>query len=110
MRISTSEKDWDFWYLPYFGYGESEFDLRSGVLYAGRWNDGQEDGIDDGMDVAAGWKPAVMIAGPWKTSNLVETVESDDVNIGWISYGWSSLINSPVEISTITPSVLVPRS
>ncbi|KAI1707231.1 hypothetical protein DdX_12610 [Ditylenchus destructor] len=27
-------------------------------LYAGRWNDGQEDGIDDGMDVAAGWKPA----------------------------------------------------
>ncbi|KAI1692595.1 hypothetical protein DdX_21165 [Ditylenchus destructor] len=45
------------------------FEPIGSKLYAGRWNDGQEDGIDDGMDVAAGWKPAVMIAGPWKPSN-----------------------------------------
>ncbi|KAI1701418.1 hypothetical protein DdX_16096 [Ditylenchus destructor] len=39
------------------------------MLYAGRWNDGLEDGIDNGMDVAAGWKPAVMVATHWKPSN-----------------------------------------
>ncbi|KAI1701138.1 hypothetical protein DdX_16293 [Ditylenchus destructor] len=97
MRISTSEIEWDFLGYTVFRYGESEFDLRSWDL-AVEIAQPEDMGYDELMaayldlqqrfPLAAGtmdrkmestmewmWRPAVMITGPWKTSNLVETVD-----------------------------------
>ncbi|KAI1694000.1 hypothetical protein DdX_20344 [Ditylenchus destructor] len=59
---------WVNFETPYFNFKLSD-DYFTCTLSAGRWNDGLEDGIDNGMDTAAGWKPAVMVATHWKPSN-----------------------------------------